>query len=137
MPALDACHPQVVHALEKAGWTVAPKPFTLATPINSLFIDIEAHQTFNGVEQEIIVVEAKCFLDSGSFMPDLYTSVGQYLTYRDLMEQVGVPYPLYLAIPSKVYYGIFEPIVSLTITRHQIKIILVDLEHEVIEKWLE
>lgn len=137
MPALDACHHQIVHALEKAGWTVAPKPFTLASPLNNLFADIEAHRIVNGFEEEMIVVEAKCFQDEGAYMPDLYSAIGQYLIYQDLMKQLGLNSPLYLAIPSKVYYGIFEPLASSIVSRNEMKIIIVNLDDEVIERWLE
>jgi glucose-6-phosphate 1-dehydrogenase len=137
MPALNACHSRVVLALEKAGWTVAAKPFTLASPVNNLFADIEAHRTVNGFEEEMIVVEAKCFQDSGNYMPDLYSAIGQYLIYQNLMQQLGLNSPLYLAIPSKVYYGIFEPLASSIVSKNEMKIIVVNLDAEVIERWLE
>jgi hypothetical protein len=137
MPALDACHMQVVHALEKAGWQVAPKPFVLFSPINTLFADIEAHRIVNGFEEEMIVVEAKCFQDTGNQMPDLYNAIGQYLIYQNLLQQRGINSSLYLAIPSKVYYGIFEPLASSIIRKNQIKIVIVNLDDEVIEQWLE
>ena len=78
MPALDQCHQQVVHALEKEGWTVLTIPHALLTPINYLFIDIEAHRLIDGDEQIIIVVEVKCFHDEKRAMDDLY--IGLSLT---------------------------------------------------------
>jgi len=36
MPALDACHLQIVHALEKAGWTVDANPYSLDTTTTTL-----------------------------------------------------------------------------------------------------
>lgn len=86
MPALDKCHAQIVHALEKAGYEVAPKAFRLDTAINELFIDILATRTVETRTQEIVVVEAKCFSDPRAQMVDLYTALGQYF---DLPGIVG------------------------------------------------
>jgi Holliday junction resolvase-like predicted endonuclease len=32
MPAIDACEPQVIRALEKAGWEVLERQFTIRLP---------------------------------------------------------------------------------------------------------
>ena len=137
MPALDSCHSQIVRALEKAGWRVAPKPVEISSPINLLYADIEAFRTTEDDEQEIIILEAKCFTNPGSTMHDLYVAVGQYLVYQDLMQRTNIDNPLYLAIPIEVYYGIFEPIARAIADRNGMKLVLVNLEQEVIEKWLE
>jgi len=137
MPALDSCHPQIVRALEKAGWLVRPKPVELSSPVNLLYADIEAFRTTEDDEQEIIILEAKCFLNPNTSMHDLYVAVGQYLVYQDLMRRSNIHNPLYLAIPTEVYYRIFEPIAGPIASRNEMKIVLVNLEDEVIERWLE
>lgn len=70
-------------------------------------------------------------------LPDLYVAIGQYLVYQDLMQRYSNDNPLYLAIPTKVYYGIFKPMAGSIVDRNGIKLVLVNLEQEVIEKWLE
>ena len=136
MPALDQCHPQVVRALEKEGWTVLPVPHALLTPINYLFIDIEAHRLIDGDEQIIIIVEVKCFYDEKRVMEDLYNAIGQYLVYRNLLKREANEAELYLAVPTVAYYGIFQVLALPLINDLAVKIMLVDLEKEEIEQWI-
>ncbi len=136
MPALDSCHDQIVRALEKTGWQVIPKPYKLPGPINSLLVDIEARRIYDGFEQEIIVVEVKCFQNPAATMHDIYVAIGQYLVYREIMDRLALDEPLYLAIPTEIY-GILKSIASNIIAKNQIKMMLVNLNAEVIEQWLE
>jgi len=53
VPALDRCHLQVVRALEKVGWRVSKKPFTLDLPTRQLYVDILAEQTNEEIEEWI------------------------------------------------------------------------------------
>jgi hypothetical protein len=83
MPALDSCHPQVVRALEKAGWNVSPVPHAIRVPGRRypLLADMRANRD----EASIIVVEVKCFLDDP--IAELYVAIGQYMIYRSLLRQ--------------------------------------------------
>lgn len=137
MPALDRCHPQVVRALEKAGWVVTAAPVTIATPLNTLFADVGAQQYLLDGVQAIIVIEVKCFSSSDTTMHDLYVSIGQYLIYRSLLSQSEPTWSLYLAIPSHAYHDTFKEMAMMVITESKIKLIVVDLANEVIEQWLE
>ncbi len=131
MPALDRCHPQVVRALEKAGWNVAPKPYRLPLVGRPpLSIDIEAKNANN----RIIIVEVKCFTDNE--VNDLYTAVGQYLVYRSLLRAQNINHSLYLAIPLPIYQGVFKEIGIFVMQETGIKLIVVDIENEVIVQWL-
>lgn len=137
MPAIDLCHLQVVHALEKAGWVIVASPLTLETSINDLFVDILASLVSENETQRIIVVEIKCFTDTSSQMNDLYVAIGQYLVYRDLLAANGITDSLYLAIPSKAYYGIFRSLGMTVALKTQIKLIVIDIDQEEIELWSE
>ncbi len=132
MPALDACHPQIVHALEKAGWTVSPVPHAIRAPGRKypLLADIRA----NRGQEEIIIVEVKCFLDDP--LVELYTAVGQYGVYRSLLQQSPQKFPVYLAVPNYAYHGIFKEIGMQIIAEFEINMIVVDLEAEVVEQWI-
>jgi hypothetical protein len=134
MPRLDDCHDQVVHALEKAGWDVSPSPYLLRKGNRRLYIDMyaESHQS----DRRIIIVEAKCFANPNEEVNDLYTAVGQYLIYRGLLDQVGVTDSLYLANPTDAY-ELFAQLAIPVVTAFRIKMILVDLDREVIEQWLD
>ena len=135
MPALDQCHDNVVNALAKAGWTVADRQFGFKTPLNWLFIDIQATRVTSGAIEQILLVEVKCFADGGSTMSDLYTAIGQYLVYRTMLRELGKSLPLYLAIPTKAYYGVFQRLVPSLIDELKINVIVVDLGQERIELW--
>lgn len=134
MPRLDDCHDQVVNALEKAGWDVSPTPYLLRMGNRRLYIDLyaESHRP----DRRIIIVEVKCFANPNEEMNDLYTAVGQYLVYRGLLDQVGVTDPLYLAIPIDAY-ELFVQLAIPVVSTFRIKMVLVDLAREVIERWLD
>ncbi len=133
MPPFDSCHPQVVHALEKAGWTVSPVPHAIRAPGRRY--PLLADQKAQRDEDKIIVVEVKCFVDDE--VTELYTAIGQYMIYRNLLRQSPSNLPVYMAIPTDAYYGIFRDMAMGVINEAQIKLIVVDLDNEVIEQWLE
>jgi len=83
-----------------------------------------------------MVVEVKCFQDIESETTDLCTAIGQYMVYRNLLERNGMAISLYLAIPLEVYSGIFNRMAFPMIRQNHVKMIVVDLEHEVINQWL-
>jgi len=80
-------------------------------------------------------VEIKCFADDD--VAELYVAIGQYLVYRDLLKQSPTKPPLYLAVPTHAYYGIFRDAGMGVVNEAQIKLLVVDIEHEVIEQWIE
>ncbi len=137
MPQLDSCHPQVVHALEKAGWAVVVSPFRLESPLNDLFVDILLDRSSEPETQQIIVVEVKCFTDRNAQTYELYVAIGQYLVYRELLTANGIEHPLYLAVPSVAFYGIFEAIGMPVAIKTQMKLVIIDLDKEEVVQWIE
>jgi hypothetical protein len=106
MPAIDRCHDQIVHALEKAGWTVSDLPYAIRVPGKRypLLADLQAQRG----EDEIIIVEVKCLQSSP--LEELYTAIGQYLVYQSALRRLSINYPVYLAVPMQAFHGIFEEI---------------------------
>jgi hypothetical protein len=138
MPALDQCHEQVVRALEKEGWDVHERPFVLpVTRRRRLYIDIHAEQSTRSQAQSIIVVEVKCFPEADSELNDLYTAIGQYVIYRDLLRRRGVDNPLYLAVPVQAYNGVFKQMAMTVVSEIRIKMVVIDMDKEVVERWIE
>lgn len=136
MPQLDSCHPQVVKALEKVGWSVTPDPFVLLLDkIHRLYIDIEAYRPSD--RRTIMIVEVKCFHDTSDETTDLYLAIGQYMIYRGLLEQRNIEAPLYLAVPESAYRGVFQRMAMPVVHGNHVKMILVDLDREVIKQWIE
>jgi hypothetical protein len=137
VPALDTCHPNVVRALSKAGWSVASKPFVLKLSHgHTLYIDLEAAREEETGERTILLVEVKCFPETSAETSELYTAIGQYLVYRDLLKERGIEFDLYLAVPIEAYQDVFARIAISTITENQIKMVIVDMDREVIIQWL-
>jgi XisH protein len=128
MPAIDQCHHQIVHALQKDGWTVQRKPYVLFISHRRLYIDIYAENYQVNQSQRIVIVEAKCFQDAKAELNELYTAIGQYIIYRNLLRQQNVSDRLFLAIPSEAYRGVFTEFALSVIGEFQIKMIVVDLE---------
>jgi hypothetical protein len=136
MPAIDQCHEQVVHALEKDGWRVEPKSFPLPIAVGRTFwIDIEAQQLAQFGLRTILLVEVKCFPSGRSETTELYTSLGQYLVYRSLLRQQGFNADLYLAVPTFAFEGIFAQIGMSAVIENEIKMVVIDIEREVIVQW--
>lgn len=138
MPAIDQCHHQIVHALEKAGWEVAPGPYTI--PVSKghvLHADIAAHQpsSTNG-QARIIVVEVKCFADRLAETNELYTAIGQYLVYQSLLQPKGLAHQLYLAVPQSAFEGVFQRMGMAAVENNRIQMIVVSLATEEIVQWL-
>jgi len=136
MPAIDRCHERVVHALINDGWTIKKQPFKVVTPLNPLFIDLEARKAADMGIQMILLIEIKCFPDGDSTMNDLYSAIGQYLVYRTVLKRFQNASDLYLAIPTKAYHELFQPLIASLITELAMKLVLVDMERERIEQWI-
>jgi hypothetical protein len=138
MPALDQCHNQIVHALQKRGWKVSDKPYVLnIASQRRVYIDIFAYRETENNNQRLIIVEAKCFMENRAELNDLYTAIGQYLLYRTWLKAIAITDDLYLAVPSHAYNNLIEPLANTLIRENKIKMIIIDLENEVVEQWME
>ncbi|MCU0515150.1 MAG: hypothetical protein MUE40_21560, partial [Anaerolineae bacterium] len=126
MPVHDHCEPQIIRALEKAGWQIYPRQYALYLPGRRfpLIADIQAQKA----DATIIIVEVKCF--TGEVLAELYTAFGQYLVYRSLLQLRRIQKTLYLAIPQLAYDTIFKDFGLQIAVENAIKLLIVDLERE-------
>lgn len=69
--AIDSCEPQVLNALRKDGWTILGNE-RLYFDGRTAIIDVKVVRNFNGSQQEMLLVEIKCFPDSKNTTSDLY-----------------------------------------------------------------
>jgi hypothetical protein len=131
MPAQDGCQQSIAHAMAKAGWIVHTKPYAIhiAGRRNPLLIDLQA--TKEGVS---ILLEVKCFQED--VLNELYVAIGQYMTYRSLLNRLSIHKALYLAIPLKAYQSIFQSIGKSVVNEAQMKLLIVDLEQEEVIQWI-
>lgn len=135
MPALDYCHAHVVHALQKDNWEVSPVSPIYSALERTVYIDVRATRSTNGVIQQRLLAEVKCFPTQTT--RELYAAIGQYLIYRAILEEINMSTPLYLAVPSIAFYQLFDGIVQRVIRETLIKLVVVDLTTETIVKWSE
>jgi hypothetical protein len=132
MPAIDECQPQIVNALVKAGWSVSKKPFILRlNRQHRLHIDLEAANQ----QGTILVIEVKCFSDAQFATTDLYLAIGQYIVYRSLLREKNIVANLFLAVPLSAYNDVFQRMGMSAVIDNDVKMIVVDLEKEVIHTW--
>jgi hypothetical protein len=108
MPAYDDCQPQMMQALEKAGWTITKVSHYINHNGQRLYIDIFAKYHNQDVIQNILIVEVKCFPPAISELDELYRAIGQYLIYEHALQMQEILGVLYLAIPTHAYHGIFK-----------------------------
>ncbi len=137
--AKDIIHDAVKNALIKDGWTIMADPLRVEYEELEVFIDLAAERapiTARKNNQKI-VVEIKTFAGR-SFIRDLQQAIGQYGLYFDLIEQTGLDYELYLAVGEFVYQDSFTRKGTHTIMqRHQLKLLVVNIEREEVVKWVK
>ncbi len=123
--ARDKFHQEVRQALEQEGWFISDDPLYLKIGRIPIHIDLGAEKLI-GAERngEKIAVEVKTFSKS-SFITAFHEAVGQYIVYREALEEMEVERTLYLAIPADTYedYG-EETLVQRVFRNNKIKVII-------------
>jgi hypothetical protein len=137
MPAIDSCQAQVLQALHKQGWQVIEEPVPIRLDDRRMtFADALLRKP--QLQQQIIVVEIKCFVQKRVELDDFYQAVGQYLFYRNALALENVYTPLYLAIPDTTYTNLFKKApIQATLKDAKIKLIIVNLVDEEVVSWID
>jgi hypothetical protein len=137
MPKRDIYHDTVIEALTTDGWTITHDPLALSYGGKDVYVDLGAAQPIGAQKgARRIAVEIKSFL-SPSDVHDLELAIGQYALYNDILSEVEPDRSLYLAIPERVYKGIFsDPLGQLILARQQLQLIVFDDLRARIEKWI-
>lgn len=137
MPRLDIIHNAVKNALMNDGWTITDDPYIIQYRRTILYADL-------GVERPIaaerhgqkLVVEVKSFVGA-SKIQDLKEALGQYDIYLYLLEATAPDHKLYVAVSAVTYRSFFtQDVIQLILTRHQLPLIVVDIEAEEIRQWI-
>jgi hypothetical protein len=131
-------HNQVKNALIQDGWVILTEDYTLEYDGDRVYVDIAAEQPVSAAKGgRMILVEVKSFLGQ-SFIRDLELAVGQYILYRDVLTETQQYVDLYLGIPSDAYWTGFQKSLSqLLVQRNRVKLLVVDINREVIEEWID
>ena len=83
-----------------------------------------------------IVVEVKSFVGQSNIR-DLEQALGQYVLYRQVMNEKEIERELYLAIPKYAFETIFRETLGEILLKNEIvRLIVFDDEREVIVQWL-
>lgn len=137
MPRLDIIHNAVKNSLINDGWTITDDPYIIEYGRTKLYADLGAERSIAAERAEQkIVVEVKSFIGA-SKLQDLKETLGQYDIYRYLLEATTPERKLYVAISVSAYKTFFnQDVIQLILNRHQLPLIVVDIEREEIVQWI-
>lgn len=83
-----------------------------------------------------IVVEVKSFVGP-SDVKDLEQALGQYILYRQVLDEMGVKRKLYLAVPQATFNSVFTIELGQVLLKNQVvKLIVFNDTNEAIVKWI-
>ena len=83
-----------------------------------------------------IVVEVKSFVGR-SDVKDLEQALGQYVLYRQVLNEMGIERNLYLAISQPIFNSVFTIELGQVLLKNQIiKLIVFDDKSEAIVQWI-
>lgn len=137
MPKLDIIHNAVKNALIKDGWSITDDPYVIQYRKTVLYADLGAERPIAAERDgQKLVVEVKSFIGA-SKIQDLKEALGQYDIYRYLLEETAPDRKLYIAISNVAYNTFFtQDVTQLILNKHQLPIIVVDIEIEEIMQWI-
>ncbi len=137
MSRRDIYHNTVKLALQKAGWKITHDPFPLQIGNKRLSADLGAERLISAEKgTEKIVVEVKSFVGE-SDVKDLEQALGQYVLYRQILNEIGEQRDLYLAVSRTVFNNVFTIELGQILIKNQIiKLIVFDDVVEEIVKWI-
>lgn len=137
MPRKDIYHDTVKVALQKAGWTVTREQFPLKIGNKRLSIDLEAERLISaekGIKK--ILVEVKSFVGE-SEVKDLEQALGQYVLYRQVLNEIGDHRELYLAVTATTFSSVFNIELGQVLLKNKIvKLVVFDDVTEEIVQWI-
>ena len=134
-PAKDRYHDTVIHALQKAGWTLITEQVAIIVNDRRLWIDIRASKQ---TENMAILIEVKGFEGMPSPIEYLANATGKYAMYRAALDYLKMDLPLYMAVPDAAYRGILsEEIGKQTLKHNKVRLIVFDPKHEEIITWID
>ncbi|MHC5824005.1 MAG: XisH family protein [Nostoc sp.] len=138
MSAKDVFHEVVKKALQKDGWQITHDPLSISVGGVNLSIDLAAEKLIAAErEGEKIAVEVKSFLEKSSAISEFHTALGQFINYRGALRRRQPERVLYLAEPLTTYKTFFQlDFPKDMIEENQVKMIIYDVEQEVIFKWI-
>jgi hypothetical protein len=137
MARRDIYHDTVKRALQKDDWTITHDPFPLQIGKKRLSADLGAERLISaekGIQK--IVVEVKSFVGQ-SDVKDLEQALGQYVLYRQILNEMGIEPILYLVVSRPTFNSVFTIELGQVLLKNQIiRLIVFDEEREAIALWI-
>ncbi|MEG4287088.1 element excision factor XisH family protein [Microcoleus sp. A006_D1] len=137
MSAKDIYHDTVKRALQNDGWIITHDPFPMQIGRKRLSADLGAERLINAEKgTEKIVVEVKSFVGR-SDVKDLEQALGQYILYRQVLNEMQINRNLYLAISRSAFKSVFTIELGQILLKNQIvKLVVFDEKSEAILQWI-
>lgn len=137
MPARDAFHNAVRHALEKDGWTITHDPLSIRAEFGQMYIDLGAEKVLAAERAgQKIAVEIKSFIQN-SPISEFHTALGQFINYRTILAEQDPERILYLAVPIDTYSSFFSiKLVQTIVAENNLKLIVYRPQQETISQWI-
>ncbi|MBD2516315.1 XisH family protein [Nostoc sp. FACHB-973] len=137
MSAKDVFHEVVKIALQKDGWQITHDPLLFNVGGVKMSIDLAAEKLIAAErENEKIAVEVKSFLEKSSAISEFHTALGQFINYRGALRRRDPERILYLAVPLTTYRTFFQlDFPHEMVEENRVKMIVYDVESEVIVEW--
>ncbi|MFK7950437.1 MAG: element excision factor XisH family protein [Saprospiraceae bacterium] len=138
MAQRDKIHEAVVVALEKAGWFVTDDPLIVQSAGTTFKMDLGAEKFVLATKDtEQIAIEIKS-LTKISLIYDFYEIFGQYIFYRDALNDENINRTLHLAISNISWKRIQKkPFLLKRIAQYDINILVIDKNAQIILEWIK
>ena len=108
MSAKDIYHNTIKKAIEKDNWIITDDPLKLTWGKRYFFVDLGAKKLIGAQKgEQKIAVEVKSFTGI-SQATELERALGQYILYRNILEEKEPERLLYLAIIEDIFNDIFS-----------------------------
>lgn len=139
MAAKDSIHEEVINALKKDDWDVID-PLYISVPGTGLFIDAGADKFVIAEKKNMrIAVEIKSFAHA-SITHSFSEALGKYRLYLRALHQSETDNDrrLYIATSMQGYYRLMDiEFIRDTIGEENLSFIIVDINKEIIKKWID
>ncbi|QTA81858.1 XisH protein domain-conaining protein [Desulfonema limicola] len=138
MPARDSFHSTVKNALIRDGWEITHDPYFMRYGDTEFYIDLGAEKILAAEKEgKKIAVEIKSFLGD-STVYEFHTALGQFISYRNILEETEPDRILYMAVPADIYDSFFRSrFGQMAVRKNQIRMIVYNAQKEEIESWTD
>ena len=138
MARRDTIHEAVRKAVENDGWKITHDPLYIEIDDGEyvLEIDLGAERVIAAEKgNEKIAIEIKSFA-APSILNGFHGALGQYLDYRDALEESSIDRALFLAVTEEIYAKMEDiGFIKRRIEKYGMKVVVIDIETSKVVAW--